>query len=104
MSLLRAIAREAGEEIRPNGFYVPAGDPEALRRALVYLLDHPSERRRLGESGREAVERFMTVGQFAARMAVLVDQARVARRVLLPIRAPATYVRVGRTRSAAAKI
>ncbi len=104
VSLLRAVAQEAGEEVDPNGFYVPAGDSDALRRAIVYLLDHPSERQRLGRAGREAVERFMTVDQFAARMTGLVEQAHAARRASQPARIPAAYVRVGRTRSAAAKI
>lgn len=104
VSLLRAVAQEAGEEVEPNGFYVPAGDSEALRRAIVYLLDHPSERQCLGRAGREAVERFMTVGQFAARLAGLVEQARAVRNADQPSRVPMTYVRVGRTRSVAAKI
>ncbi len=105
VSLLRAVAREAGEDIDPNGFYVPAGDPQALRRALVYLLDHPSERARFGEAGRRAVERFMTVDQFAARMAALVDQARAMRGAAgLPARGAASYLRLERTRSAEAKV
>jgi len=103
VSLLRAVAREAGEEVEPNGFYVPAGDHEALRRALVYLLDHPSERKQLGEAGRRAVERFLTLDQFAARISALVDQARATRRAALYARRPATYVRLRRARSAEAK-
>jgi glycosyltransferase involved in cell wall biosynthesis len=103
VSLLRAIAREAGEDVNPNGFYVPAGEPDALRRALVYLLDHPAERRELGAAGRRAIERFLTLDQFAARMAALVDQGRAARRLASYARRPATYVRLGRARSAEAK-
>src|SRR6266540_6845499 len=81
VSLLRAIAAEAGETVEPNGFYVPAGDSEGLRRAIQYLLDHPAERRVLGDAGRRAVERFLTVDQFAERMSALVEQARAARRI-----------------------
>jgi glycosyltransferase involved in cell wall biosynthesis len=103
VSLLRAIAREAGEELQPNGFYVPAGEPEALRRALVYLLDHPRERAELGEAGRHAVERFLTLDQFAARMAALVDQAQATRRLASYARRRSTYVRLGRAPSAGAK-
>jgi glycosyltransferase involved in cell wall biosynthesis len=102
VSLLRAMAREAGEDVKPNGFYVEVGDPSALRRALTYLLDHPSERRALGEAGRHAVERFMTVDRFAARIAALVDEARAARRLAYSRRA-VSYLRVGRTRSVEAE-
>jgi glycosyltransferase involved in cell wall biosynthesis len=75
VSLLRSLARETGVELEPSGFYVPPADPEALRRAIVYLLEHPAERRRLGMAGRRTVERLATVDQFAARMRDLVDQA-----------------------------
>ena len=59
--------------IEPNGFYVPPKDPEALQRAIVFLLDHPEERQRLGAAGRRAVERLMSVDQFAERIARVVD-------------------------------
>jgi glycosyltransferase involved in cell wall biosynthesis len=45
-SLLRNLAESAGLMLDPTGFYVPPSDPEALRRAVVYLLDHPAERLR----------------------------------------------------------
>ena len=77
-SLLRTVAEQSEVDLEPTGFYVPPGDPDALRRALVYLLDHPVERTRLGLAGRRAVERLMTVDQFAARMRVLVDGVRPA--------------------------
>jgi glycosyltransferase involved in cell wall biosynthesis len=73
--MLRRVASDAGVEVEPNGMYVSPGDAEALRRAIVYLLDNPSERARLGAAGRRAVERFLTVDQFAHRMRELVQQA-----------------------------
>jgi glycosyltransferase involved in cell wall biosynthesis len=76
VSLLRMLADSAGVEIEPTGFYVPPGDSAALRRALVYLLDHPAERARLGAAGRRAVERLMSLDQFVERMQEVVDQAR----------------------------
>src|SRR5581483_12480933 len=79
VSLLRNVAEEEDVSIEPNVFYVPPHDPDALRRALVYLLDHPEERARLGAAGRRAVEQLLTVDQFAERMCALVDQAREAR-------------------------
>ncbi len=42
-----------------NGFLVPPGDPKALADRILYLLDNPSEARRMGLNGRRlAVERF----------------------------------------------
>ncbi|MCC6173990.1 MAG: glycosyltransferase family 4 protein [Chloroflexi bacterium] len=76
ISLLRTLAAEADVEIGPNGFYVPPHDPAALRRALVYLLDHPEDRARLGAAGRRAVERLMRVDQFADRIARVVEHVR----------------------------
>lgn len=73
ISLLRNVADEEAVLIEPNGFYVPPHDPDALRRAIVFLLDHPEDRARLGAAGRRAVERLMTVDQFAERIARVVD-------------------------------
>jgi glycosyltransferase involved in cell wall biosynthesis len=75
VSLLRLLAQREGVALEPNGFYVPPEDPAALRRALIYLLDRPDERERLGAAGRRAVERLLRVDQFAARMRALVDDA-----------------------------
>ncbi len=72
VSLARLLAAEQGLPLEPNGFYVPPGDPAALGRAITYLLDHPEERRHLGEAGRRCVEQLFTLDQFAARMHDLV--------------------------------
>src|SRR4051812_21852616 len=72
-SLLRDVAEEADVPIEPNGFYVPPKDPDALRRAIVFLLDHPEDRARLGTAARRAVERLMTVDQFADRIARVIE-------------------------------
>jgi glycosyltransferase involved in cell wall biosynthesis len=74
-SLLRCTADQAGTVIEPNGFYVPPHDPAALRRAIVYLLDHPAERARLGAAGRRAVEQLLTVDHFAQRLRDLIHEA-----------------------------
>lgn len=74
MSLLRNVADEAEVMIEPNGFYVPPHDPGALQRAIVYLLEHPEDREQLGAAGRRAVERLMTVDQFAERIAQVVER------------------------------
>jgi glycosyltransferase involved in cell wall biosynthesis len=87
-SLVRSFAELAGVAIEPTGFYVPPEDPAALRRAIDHLLDHPEDRRRLGEAGRQTVERLLTVDHFAARICQLVDAA-AGREALAPLWAPA---------------
>ncbi len=39
-----------------NGLLVPPRDPQALREALVRLIDNPDERKKLGESARKTIE------------------------------------------------
>jgi len=73
ISLLRKFANDIGFDVEPNGFYVPPGDSVALRQAIVYLLDHPDERARLGAAGRMAVERVMNLEQFVQRLRELVE-------------------------------
>jgi glycosyltransferase involved in cell wall biosynthesis len=98
-SMLRIVAGQAGVDIEPNGLYVPPGDADALRRAIVYLLEHPEERSRMGAAGRRAVERLMTVDQFADRLRELVEQARLdVPLASSPRRAPVTPG-LGRSRS-----
>lgn len=75
-SFLRSYANQANVELQPTGFYVQPNDPDALRKAIVYLLEHPDERRRLGAAGRRTVDQLMRVDQFAVRMQALVDEAR----------------------------
>jgi glycosyltransferase involved in cell wall biosynthesis len=74
-SLIRSLAEMAGMTAEATGFYVPPEDPSALRRAIVYLLDHPEERKRLGAAGRQTVERLLTVDQFGERVRELVNAA-----------------------------
>jgi glycosyltransferase involved in cell wall biosynthesis len=73
--LLHTFAAAHDLPVEPNGLYVPPGDPEALRRAIAYLLEHPEERARLGAAGRRAVASLMTVDQFAGRVGRLVRDA-----------------------------
>jgi glycosyltransferase involved in cell wall biosynthesis len=77
-SFSRQLANEHGHPVEPTGFYVPPADPAALRKAIVYLLDHPEERQRLGAAGRRTVERLFTVDDYGRRMRALVDEARVS--------------------------
>ncbi|MFN0071794.1 MAG: glycosyltransferase family 4 protein [Chloroflexota bacterium] len=77
-SLLHSLAEQAGWTVEPTGLYVAPGDVTSLRSAIEYLLANPDERHRLGQAGRELVERFCTVEQFADRFARLIDDARLA--------------------------
>jgi glycosyltransferase involved in cell wall biosynthesis len=74
ISLLRELAEQAGIQVEPTGLYVPPTDPEALRRAIVYLLDHPDVRARMGASGQRMVRHLTTVEQYAERIAQIVEQ------------------------------
>lgn len=90
VSMLREIAERHGIHLEPNGLYVPPGDPDALRRAILHLLDNPEERTRLGQAGRRAVEALLTVDHFAERMSDLVNQALADRPRAWPDRAAAS--------------
>jgi glycosyltransferase involved in cell wall biosynthesis len=74
-SLMRQIAESEGMAVKQTGFYVPPEDPAALRKAIVHLLEQPQERRRLGDNGREIVQRLVTVDLFAHRVRQLVEAA-----------------------------
>lgn len=67
-SLVRTMAAQTGGVPEPNGFYVPPGDPAALRSAITYLLEHPEERAELGRAGRRTAEQMLTVELFAERI------------------------------------
>lgn len=56
-----------------NGFYVKPGDPDALRNAIKYLLEHPQEAERMGKAGREIVENLLTVEHFAERIKKVIE-------------------------------
>ncbi len=74
-TLLSSLAIATGVKLEPSGFYVPPGDHQALRRAIVFLVDHPEERKRFGAAGRRAVEQLATVDQYAARLQQLIREA-----------------------------
>jgi glycosyltransferase involved in cell wall biosynthesis len=56
-----------------NGMVVPPADPEALRRAILYLLENPDVARRMAEKAREASREF-TPEVFAAGVLRLVEE------------------------------
>jgi glycosyltransferase involved in cell wall biosynthesis len=56
-----------------TGIYVRPGDVDELRRAIVYLIDHPDVACMLGANGRRFVETTMGLDQFTARMATIIE-------------------------------
>ena len=59
-----------------TGLYVPPGDPQALRQAIDYLLDHPDEADQMGRAGRKLVEQKMSQDCYIARLRVYIQSAR----------------------------
>jgi glycosyltransferase involved in cell wall biosynthesis len=58
-----------------NGCYVPPGDPVALRKAILNLLENPEEAERMGRQGRRLVEEEMSLRHYADRLARYVRKA-----------------------------
>jgi glycosyltransferase involved in cell wall biosynthesis len=52
-----------------TGILVEPNDPQAMRDAICYLLDHPEEARRLGQNARERVEEEYNLDIYVERMA-----------------------------------
>ena len=55
-----------------DGVYVPPGDPQVLRSAIVRLLEHPEEAERLGANARQTIESTMSLDRWAERIAQVV--------------------------------
>jgi glycosyltransferase involved in cell wall biosynthesis len=57
-----------------HGKLVPFGDVEAMAEAVVWMLDHPDERRRMGQAGRERIgTEFSTERMVAQTEAVYIE-------------------------------
>ncbi len=56
-----------------TGLYVPPGDPGALRAAIERLLDDPALAREMGRKGRAFAEAHLSLDDYVARVAALVD-------------------------------
>jgi len=55
-----------------TGFYVTPGDVVELRRAIVFLLEHPDYARELGMNGRKVIEETMSLDHFTQRLSALI--------------------------------
>lgn len=51
-----------------TGLYVTPEDPTDLRRAIVYLLEHPDEAERMGKNGRRRIDNYMSLEQYVLRL------------------------------------
>jgi glycosyltransferase involved in cell wall biosynthesis len=75
MSMSRAViafrSRGIVDYIRDGetGILVEPGDPEAMRGAIRYLIDHPEEARRMGENGRRLVDEELNLDNYVRRIA-----------------------------------
>jgi glycosyltransferase involved in cell wall biosynthesis len=75
--------REGGvEEVVRNGetgLLAPAGDPEAFASAIASLLDHPDERRAMGDRAARFVAGERSLSSAATILASAVETAREIR-------------------------
>jgi glycosyltransferase involved in cell wall biosynthesis len=80
-----AVGAAAGGLVRHerNGLVVPAGDPDALGRAIVRLRDEPELRAALGTAGREDVRAY-TPAAWAEGIGAALAAAAATRRALIP--------------------
>jgi glycosyltransferase involved in cell wall biosynthesis len=56
-----------------NGLYVDPGDPGTLRSTIQWLLENPDEADRMGRNGRRLVEDEMSLEQYVARLAGVIE-------------------------------
>ncbi|MEX1062673.1 MAG: glycosyltransferase [Balneolaceae bacterium] len=56
-----------------TGIYVPQGDPDALRKAILHLWNHPEQAEQMGKAAREYIERNHSLEQFVMAVKSEVD-------------------------------
>ncbi len=56
-----------------NGMYVEPQNPQALRQAILDLLDHPEKARGLGEAGRQDVTAQLSLEKYTQRLKEYID-------------------------------
>lgn len=66
---LGATERVAAGE---TGIYVMPGDVAELRRAIVFLLEHPERANEMGANGRRVIEETMSLDHFTDRLTALI--------------------------------
>lgn len=58
-----------------TGIYVPPGDPAALRRAIIRVLEHPEESARIGGAARRFIEQEASLEIFVSRISQVVRES-----------------------------
>ena len=66
-----------------DGLYVPPEDADALRQAIVSLLDRPEEAERMGQNGRKRIEEYMSLACYVKRLNTHVQGALEKRMAIL---------------------
>lgn len=61
-----------------TGIYVRPHDPAELRKAIVFLLEHPEQAREMGANGRKLIEETMNLDQFTGRVSTILRDTCVA--------------------------
>ncbi len=56
-----------------NGLFVPPGDPQALREAILYLWERPELAARMGAEGRRRAEEIFALDYFVANVRQIVE-------------------------------
>lgn len=67
-----------------NGIFVPPGDSEALREAILYLWEHPDVAARMGAEGRRRAEEIFTLECFAANIRQIADNIITGNQTSIP--------------------
>ncbi len=57
-----------------TGLFVPQGDPQALREAILYLWNHPEVAERMGKEGRKRIEANNTWDQFVENIRHIAEE------------------------------
>lgn len=63
-----------------HGKLVPFGDVDAMAEAIVWMLEHPGERRRMGQAGRERIATEFSTERMVARTEAVYEEFLAGRR------------------------
>ncbi len=63
-----------------HGRLVPSGDVEAMATAIIRMLDHPDERRRMGEAGRNRIAADFSTARMVTQTEAVYEEFLAARR------------------------
>jgi glycosyltransferase involved in cell wall biosynthesis len=68
----RLLGATDGTASGHTGIYVRPHDPDELRKAIMFLIEHPEHARVMGANGRRLMEETMNLDQFTDRIATIV--------------------------------